>query len=80
MSVQRVKNKCRIRVKNNGEPIPPELRSKIFERFFRADESRSREDNRYGLGLAIAKQSVENHKGSITVKYEDGFTVFEVLL
>ena len=80
VSAESVKNKCRIRVKNNGEPIPPELRSKIFERFFRADESRSREDNRYGLGLAIAKQIVENHKGSITVKYEDGFTVFEVLL
>ena len=80
VSAESVKNKCRICVKNNGEPIPPELRSKIFERFFRADESRSREDNRYGLGLAIAKQIVENHKGSITVKYEDGFTVFEVLL
>lgn len=78
VNAERVKNKCHITVTNVGEPIPVELRSKIFERFYRADESRSRENNRYGLGLAIAKQIVENHHGTISVKCDEGFTTFEV--
>lgn len=80
VDARRVKNKCIISVSNQGEPIPFEIRNKIFERFFRADESRSREENRYGLGLAIAKQIVENHHGSISVKCDDGTTTFEVII
>ena len=80
VDARRVKNKCIISVSNQGEPIPFEIRDKIFERFFRADESRSREENRYGLGLAIAKQIVENHHGSISVKCDDGTTTFEVII
>ena len=79
VSAESQKNKCVIRVSNDGEPIPFELQDKIFERFFRVDESRSRESNRYGLGLAIAKQIVENHKGTIAVKCADGITTFEVI-
>ncbi len=80
VNVQSIRNRCLLSVSNNGDPIPTELQDKIFERFFRADQSRSREENRYGLGLAIAKQIVENHKGSISVKCHDDVTVFEVLL
>ena len=80
INAEHIKNKCLITVTNNGDPIPEEIRGKIFERFYRADESRSRENNRYGLGLAIAKQIVENHHGTISVKCEDGFTTFEVLI
>ena len=80
VDARRVKNKCIISVSNQGEPIPFEIRDKIFERFFRADESRSREENRYGLGLAIAKQIVGNHHGSISVKCDDGTTTFEVII
>ena len=80
VDARRVKNKCIISVSNQGEPVPFEIRDKIFERFFRADESRSREENRYGLGLAIAKQIVENHHGSISVKCDDGTTTFEVII
>ena len=80
VSAESLKAKCLLRVSNDGEPVPFELRERIFERFFRADESRSRESHRYGLGLAIAKQIVENHKGTITVKCHEGVTSFEVLL
>jgi len=44
-----------LKVTNEGEGIPKGEEEKIFERFYRADESRNRNDNRYGLGLAIAK-------------------------
>lgn len=80
INAEHIKNRCLITVTNNGDPIPEEIRGKIFERFYRADESRSRENNRYGLGLAIAKQIVENHHGTISVKCEDGFTTFEVII
>ena len=80
VNVELHKNKCHIIVSNTGEPIPDELKTKIFERFFRSDESRHREENRYGLGLAIAKQIIDNHNGTITVSCEDGYTTFEIVI
>ncbi len=80
VNILQYKNKCHISVSNTGEPIPDELKSKIFERFFRSDESRNREENRYGLGLAIAKQIIDNHNGTILVNCENGYTTFEVVI
>lgn len=64
---------------NEGNPIPKEDEEKIFERFYRIDKSRNRKENRYGLGLAIAKNIVENHNGRISAKSKDGKTIFKVI-
>jgi heavy metal sensor kinase len=58
----------RIAVTDEGPGIPPELREKVFERFFRADPSRSRTTGGSGLGLAIAREIVEAHGGTIRVE------------
>ena len=72
------KNDIKIEIKNQGEPIPEEERKKIFERFYRVDKARNRNEKRYGLGLSIAKGIVEKYKGSISVSSKDGFTSFIV--
>ena len=61
-------NKHIIEVYNTGEGIKPENLKKIFERFFRQDESRNSKTGGYGLGLSIAKASVEAHGGKISVQ------------
>ena len=65
-------------VRNKGEGIPKGEEVKIFERFYRADESRNRNENRYGLGLAIAKNIVLNHGGTISASSDNGYTTFKV--
>ena len=54
---------------------------KIFERFYRSDESRSRETGGYGVGLSIAKAIAEMHRGKISVTGQHGEWVrFDVML
>jgi len=74
-------NACiKLKITNSGEPIAEGDEERIFERFYRADKSRSRSDNRYGLGLAIAKRIVLNHGGTIgaSSNREEGTTTFRV--
>ena len=65
-------------VSNTGDEIPKGEEEKIFERFYRVDKSRNRNDNRYGLGLAIAKNIVTIHKGTIKAYSKDGKTTLQV--
>ncbi len=74
------KNNIILQVKNVGEPIPENQRDKIFERFYRVDKSRNRSEKRYGLGLAIAKSTVQKYNGKIEVDCKDGVTSFKVVL
>lgn len=67
-------------ITNKGQVIPKEEQEKIFERFYRLDKSRNRKENRYGLGLAIAKNIVLNHNGKISANSTDGYTTFKVVL
>ena len=80
IALKKQKNDTVLTVSNRGKEIPKEIREKIFERFYRADESRNRDTNRYGLGLATAKNIVENHNGKISVESEKGITTFKVVL
>jgi len=61
-----------IRVADTGVGIPPEHLPRLFERFYRADPSRSREDGGTGIGLAIARSVVEAHGGHIKAESELG--------
>ena len=72
--------KIYISVANTGEPIPPQIQEKIFDRFFRADESRENQEGHYGLGLAIAHSIVTQYHGKISVNCKDGITTFQIVL
>jgi len=65
--VERHRDHAVLTIGDEGEGIPPEHRERIFDRFFRIDEARSREGGGAGLGLAIAKWAVEVHGGHISV-------------
>jgi signal transduction histidine kinase len=65
ITASRVNGSVSVAVEDQGPGIPPAELSKIFERFHRGDQSRSRESGGYGLGLAIAKAFVECYGGSI---------------
>ncbi|GHT95107.1 hypothetical protein AGMMS49545_17500 [Betaproteobacteria bacterium] len=76
-------NGTRIAVKNPGAPIPPEQQERIFERFYRADASRTRADGESsgtGLGLAIARSIATAHGGTLDVASGAGETVFTLRL
>lgn len=71
-------NVC-LSVSDTGSGIPENLRERVFEPFFRVDKSRSRELGGVGLGLALAREIVRVHEGSITVRPNpSGGTIFDV--
>jgi len=70
-----------VEVRDHGEGIPAQLRDKVFERFYRADNSRNRETGGNGLGLAIVRALVEGHDGTIkAIETPGGGATFRVSL
>ena len=70
----------RIYFRNKGKTIPAKKLNRIFERFYRLDESRGTNTGGAGLGLAIAKEIVTLHGGKITAVSQREFTTFCVIL
>ena len=79
VSLKEQGNNIILSVTDTGDIIPKGEEEKIFERFYRLDKSRSRKENRYGLGLAIAKNIVINHNGKISAESVGKVTTFKVL-
>ena len=69
---QKTDDEITLEVIDHGDGIPKQLRDKIFERFYRADNSRNRDTGGTGLGLAIVKEIVTLHKGRIEVRETPG--------
>ena len=79
VSLKEQGNNIILSVTDTGDIIPKGEEEKIFERFYRLDKSRSRKENRYGLGLVIAKNIVLNHNGKISAESVGKVTTFKVL-
>jgi two-component system OmpR family sensor kinase len=76
-----IEGKIVIEVRDHGEGIPKQLRQKVFERFFRADNSRNRETGGSGLGLAIVKTILDRHRASIVaLETKGGGTTMKIEL
>ena len=82
VTVHAFQNQKRIHltVEDTGNGIPEELRERVFEPFFRLDKSRSRQLGGVGLGLALVKEIVRVHNGTIQIHTSpSGGTIFEVI-
>ena len=72
---------CIIEIEDNGPGIPDSEKQRVFDRFYRLDDSRARDTGGTGLGLAIAKEAVMLHKGSIDVlDAPEGGSIFRIML
>ena len=75
VSLQASNESAMIRVKDNGPGVPVECLPKLFESFFRVDDSRSNSTEGSGLGLAIAKYVIEEHGGRIYAENDSGLAI-----
>ena len=73
-------DKLYITFRNKGAKIPDYKLEKIFEKFYRGDESRTSSTGGAGLGLAITKEIIELHSGKISVKSDDEYIEFDIIL
>ncbi len=67
-------------VENFGREVPVEMRERLFDRFYRSDESRGESEGHFGLGLSIARAITDSHHGKISLDCMDGRVVFTVTL
>jgi heavy metal sensor kinase len=72
LTINTMDNKAVLEVEDNGIGIPPQAKAHIFERFFRVEKARSREQGGAGLGLSIAKSICTAHGGRITFQSTEG--------
>ncbi len=72
IATKQLKDTAQITIHDSGEGVTAEEASHLFDRFYRADESRTRDEGGSGLGLAIAKSIVEMHHGRIWAESEKG--------
>lgn len=79
ISLKKNKKNIVLSVENSGKEISEKQADKLFERFYRGDQSRTDDGNHYGLGLAIAKAVSEAHNGKIGVKCQDKRVKFFVV-
>ncbi|MDE6789983.1 MAG: HAMP domain-containing histidine kinase [Ruminococcus sp.] len=75
VSLSNIDGKSVFSVYNTGSGVKEEDKYRIFERFYRSDESRNRSTGGYGLGLAIAKSIIDKHKFKIEVENEEGRSI-----
>ncbi|GAA1785938.1 sensor histidine kinase [Agromyces lapidis] len=81
VSIDDAAERAVVEVVDHGEGIPPQIREKIFQRFWRADTSRTRETGGSGLGLAIVSSIVAAHNGTVdVVETPGGGATFRVML
>ena len=73
---QDCQQKIRLSVSNSGKDIPPDKLEKLFDRFYRLDESRAKRTGGSGLGLNIAQTIVQNHGGTIVAHSGQGVVTF----
>ena len=76
INMEKKDDSIKIIFKNKGDKIPQYKLDKIFDKFYRIDESRSTKTGGTGLGLAITKEIIELHNGTISVKNDDDFIEF----
>lgn len=79
-SLTKTESGVKICIQNKGLTIPPEKLERIFEQFYRLDAARSGDTGGAGLGLAIAKEIVDLHHGTINASSADGMIRFDILL
>jgi signal transduction histidine kinase len=72
ISAKQDNDQIEIIIQDSGQGVTPEEAAHLFDRFYRADEARNRNDGGSGLGLAIAKSIIEMHKGKIWAESEIG--------
>ncbi|MDR5768533.1 MULTISPECIES: heavy metal sensor histidine kinase [unclassified Caballeronia] len=76
VAITREHGRIRIAVANPGESIQPHVMAHLFDRFYRAESSRTNSRENHGLGLAIVKAVAEMHRGTVSATSENGVNTF----